>query len=127
MASDNSPLVENPVFGRRAPEASQNNVVESPTFPEKIYVPENKRGEKVWNVDSPYSEVYAPSFYQGGIEALTLLFDLPTQAVNWLLKKGSEAVGLDPKYLSAEKPLTLGDIVKYGLEVHTTIETAITD
>ena len=127
MASDNSPLVENPVFGRRAPEASQNNVVESPTFPEKIYVPENKRGEKVWNVDSPYSEVYVPSLYQGGIEALTLLLDVPTQAVNWLLKKGSEAVGLDPKYLSAEKPLTLGDIVKYGFELPATIETAITD
>jgi len=56
----------------------------------------------------------------------TRLFTHLLFIINWVLKKGSEAVGLDPKYLSAEKPKTLGGFLKQGFELPATIETAIT-
>ena len=124
-------LTENPIFDEVpgvplwSDRPDDDALVKSPTF-EETDVPVNERGEKVWNVDAPYSTLYAPSLYQGGIEALTLVADLPTHILDWLLRRGSEAVGVDPTTFLGKKAVTLGDIVKYGFEAPAKLETAIT-
>jgi hypothetical protein len=115
-----------PIAGYEPPSADTDDaLVENPVFG-KPYVWENRSGEEVWNRDAPLETLYAPSLYEGGIEALTMIADLPTHVLDWLFRRGSEVLGLDPTPLLGKKATTLGDIVKSGFELPATIETAIT-
>jgi hypothetical protein len=74
---------------------------------------------------APWSTLYTPSIYKGAIEGLGFLVDLPTMALNYLIKKGFETAGFEETAERFDRPLLLSDIGKEVFEAPATIERAI--
>ena len=73
-----------------------------------------------------FSNIYAPSFYKGLIDAGTFLFDIPTQVLGSATGTVAEALGFDEFGRDLKNPVLLSDIVKKGFEAPARIEEAIT-
>ena len=60
-----------------------------------------------------FESIFMPNLYKGIIEGGTFLFDLPVLGLNYVLRKGAEAVGSDA---FQGKPVTLGDSFRTAFE-----------
>jgi hypothetical protein len=115
----------NPTFGgspaEDAPAPEGTNT--EPSFSGTYIDPEDPESS---GAPPAFTSMYAPSFYQGMIEAATFLFDLPIGAAGWALGEGAEALGWDELAGGLRRPVNLSGVVKEVFEAPARIEEAIT-
>lgn len=109
-ANQSPPAATSPTAGGDAP----------PSF-EGVYVDPNEPTEM--GAPPVFQSIVMPQLYKGIIDGGTFLLDLPVLGLNYVLRKGAEAVGSDA---FQGRPVTLGDIGRTAFEAPAAIETAIT-
>ena len=108
------------LVGPVTPATSASPASQGPNFSD-VYV--DPREPTEMGAPPVFQSIVMPNLYKGFIEGATFLFDIPTLGMNYLLRKGAEAVGSDA---FQGKPVTLGDLGRAAFEAPATIETAIT-